>query len=94
MATFAAIDFGLGIFGWIIVGLVGGWLANMANGGRNNNLIQSFILGIVGALVGGFIIGLVLDAQVGLIASIVVAFIGALLLTWIVRAVTGSRSPV
>jgi len=40
------------------------------------------------------VVGLFVDAQVGLIGSIVVAFIGALLLTWIVRAVTGGRSPV
>lgn len=94
MLTLAAIDFGLGIFGWIIVGLIGGWLANMANGGRNNNLIGSFILGIVGAIVGGLLIGLFVDAQVGLIMSIVVAFIGAMLLTWVVRKVAGANSPV
>lgn len=94
MLTFAAIDFGLGIIGWIIVGLVAGWLANMANGGKNNNLIGSFVLGIVGAIVGGLLIGLFVDAQVGLIMSIVVAFIGALALTWIVRAVAGRNSPV
>jgi len=35
-----------------------------------------------------------INATVGLVDSIVVAFIGALILTWIVRAISGSRSPV
>lgn len=94
LVEFARINFGIGIIGWIIVGLVAGWLADVVNGGRNNTLLQSFILGIVGALVGGFILGFFFDGQTGLILSIVVAFIGALILTWIVRAVTKGNSPV
>jgi len=45
-------------------------------------------------LIGGFVLGFFVSGTYGVIGSIVVAFIGALLLTWIVRAVTGSRSPV
>lgn len=94
LVEFAKINFGLGIVGWIIVGLVAGWLADMANGGPNSNLPVSFALGIVGALVGGFVLGLLFDGSTGLIMSIVVAFIGAMLLTWVVRKVMGSNSPV
>ncbi len=94
LVQFGAINFGIGIIGWIVVGLVAGWLADMANGGRNNTLVQSFILGILGALIGGIILGLVFNGTTGLIMSIVVAFIGALLLTWIVRAITKGNSPV
>ncbi len=90
----AKINFGLGIVGWIIVGLVAGWLADKANGGRDSNLPVSFALGIVGALIGGFILGFLFDGQTGLIMSIVVAFIGAMLLSFVVRKVMGSNSPV
>jgi uncharacterized membrane protein YeaQ/YmgE (transglycosylase-associated protein family) len=94
LVELAKINFGIGIIGWIIVGLVAGWLADKVNGGPNSSLGVSFVLGIVGALVGGFILGFFFDGQTGLILSIVVAFIGALVLTWIVRAIMGSRSPV
>jgi uncharacterized membrane protein YeaQ/YmgE (transglycosylase-associated protein family) len=45
-------------------------------------------------LIGGFVLGLFFNGTTGVILSIVVAFIGALILTWIVRAIMGSRSPV
>ena len=94
LVEFAKINFGLGLIGWIIVGLVAGWLADQVNGGPTSNLLVSFILGIAGALIGGFILGFIFNGRTGLILSIVVAFIGALILTWIVRAIMGSRSPV
>ena len=94
LVELAKINFGIGIIGWIIVGLVAGWLADVVNGGRNNTLLQSFLLGIAGALIGGFILGFFINGQTGLIMSIVVAFIGALILTWIVRAITKGDSPI
>lgn len=94
LVEFAKINFGIGIVGWIIVGLVAGWLADMANGGPNSNLPVSFALGIVGALIGGFVLGLLFDGSTGLIMSIVVAFIGAMLLSFIVRKLMGANSPV
>src|SRR5436309_15238339 len=92
LVEFAKINFGIGIVGWIVVGLVAGWLADMANGGPNSNLLVSFALGIVGALVGGFILGLLFDGSTGLIMSIVVAFIGAMLRSFIVRKVMAAHS--
>lgn len=94
LVELAKINFGIGIIGWIIVGLIAGWLADVVNGGKNNTLWQSFLLGIVGALIGGFIFGLIFNHTAGLILSIVIAFIGALILTWIVRAVTKGNSPI
>jgi uncharacterized membrane protein YeaQ/YmgE (transglycosylase-associated protein family) len=94
LVEFAKINFGIGIVGWIVVGLIAGWLADVANGGPNSNLPVSFALGIVGALIGGFILGLLFDGTTGVIMSIVVAFIGAMLLSFIVRKVMGANSPV
>ena len=54
----------------------------------------NFGIGIVGWIIVGFILGFFFDGQTGLILSIVVAFIGALILTWIVRAVTKGNSPI
>lgn len=94
MVEIARINFGLGIFGWIITGLVTGWLAHKVADSGGGNLISDLIVGLIGAFVGGIVLGLFFNGQTGLILSTVVAFIGALLLTWIVRAIMGSRSPI
>ena len=94
MLTFAAINFGLGIIGWIIVGLIAGWLAHMVAGSGRGGVISDLIVGLIGAFVGGIILGFFFNGTTGVVLSIVVAFIGALILTWIVRAIAGGRSPV
>ncbi len=94
LVELAKINFGLGLIGWIIVGLIAGWLAHMVMGSGGGGLVSDLIVGIVGALIGGFVLGFFFNGTTGVILSIVVAFIGACLLTWIARAVMGNRSPV
>ena len=82
------------IIAWIIVGAIAGWLASVVMGTRHGqSLIEDIVVGIVGGLIGGFILD-VLDIGgdvSGLnIASIVVAFVGAVILLLILRAVRGS----
>lgn len=43
----------MSIFAWIIVGLIAGWLAEQFTG-RSHGLVTNLIVGVVGALVGGF----------------------------------------
>jgi len=94
LVEFAKINFGLGLIGWLIVGLIAGWLAHMVMGSGGGNILSDLIVGIIGALVGGFVLGFFFNGTTGVVLSIVVAFIGACLLTWIVRTVMGNRSPV
>lgn len=71
----------MSIIGWIIVGLIAGWLAERITG-RNHSLAMNLLVGIVGAMVGGFLFGSILgfDFPRGLnIASILVATAGAVL---------------
>ena len=76
---------------WIIVGLVAGWLAGMIMKGSGYGLIGDLILGLVGAIVGGWLVGLVLPSAepTGLIGSIIVATLGAIVLIFIARAFRG-----
>ncbi len=86
----------MGILSWIIVGLIAGWLAGLVVKGGGYGVVGDIILGIVGALIGGFLAANLLgmtDAVNGInITSIVVAAIGAIILVLIVRAVTGRRA--
>ena len=80
---------------WIVLGLVAGWLAGQVMKGGGYGVVGDIVLGIVGALVGGFLTGLVLgrDMVSGFnIESLVVAFIGAVILIAISRAFTGRRA--
>ena len=83
-----------GIIAWIVVGLVAGWLAGHVMRGRGYGLLGDLIVGLLGAVVGGFLAGLVIQGSVGLIGSIVVAFLGAVVLLAVLRAITGGRAPV
>lgn len=85
----------MGILSWIILGLIAGWLAGQVMKGGGYGLIGDIVLGIVGAIVGGFLTGLILgrDMVSGFnIESIIVAFIGAIVLIAISRAITGGRA--
>jgi len=78
----------MGILSWIVVGLIAGWLAGMVMG-SGYGLVGDIIIGIVGGLVGGYLSGAffgIADAVNGFnLTSILVAFIGAMLLIWVSR---------
>ena len=82
-----------GLLVWIIVGLVAGFLASHFVKGGGYGLIGDLVIGLLGAVIGGFVVGFFVHTTVGLLGSIVVAFIGAVVLIAIVRALPG-RSPV
>jgi uncharacterized membrane protein YeaQ/YmgE (transglycosylase-associated protein family) len=78
-----------GLLVWIIVGLVAGFLASRFVKGGGYGLIGDLVIGLLGAVIGGFVVGLFYHATVGLLGSIVVAFIGAVILLFVVRQVKG-----
>src|SRR5437762_5779448 len=78
---------------WIIVGLIAGWATGKIMSGRGYGPLMDIVLGIVGAIIGGFIMrALGFSDQGGMIYTILVAFGGAVLLTWLYRLVTRRRS--
>ena len=85
---------GHGIIAWIIIGVIAGWLTGKIMKGSGFGFLMDMIVGLVGALIGGFIsrhLGLGGVGEHGLIISIVIAVIGAIILTWIVRLISGNR---
>jgi len=86
------------ILGWLLLGLIAGFLASIVMRGGGFGIIGDIIVGIVGAFIGGFLFSMLTgnpnpvdDFDLG---SIFVAFVGACILIAIVRAVTGSRARV
>jgi uncharacterized membrane protein YeaQ/YmgE (transglycosylase-associated protein family) len=76
-------------FVWfILVGFVAGWLAGvvMKNGGFG--VIGDIVVGILGALLGGFLFSSFgISAGGGLLGAIIVATIGAIVLIFILRLI-------
>lgn len=84
------------IIAWIVLGAIAGWITNLIMGG-GEGVILTIILGIVGAVVGGYLAGSVLgiaDVTGINIESIVVAVIGAVIVVVIFRAMRGRRTAV
>lgn len=81
----------MGIFAWVLVGIVAGWLAGQITKGSGFGLLGNLLLGLVGAVVGGWLYGLVESPAEpsGLVGSIIVATIGAIVLIVLVRMVGG-----
>jgi uncharacterized membrane protein YeaQ/YmgE (transglycosylase-associated protein family) len=76
----------LGIIAWIIIGLIGGWLANqiLSRGG----LLYNLAVGLVGAIVGGLIFGaLRIVPEPGFLGNLISATIGAIVFLLIWRAI-------
>jgi uncharacterized membrane protein YeaQ/YmgE (transglycosylase-associated protein family) len=86
---------GHGIIAWIIIGIVAGWITGKLLKGSGFGAIMDMIVGLVGALIGGFIsshLGFGGVGEHGLVMSIVIAVIGAVILTLLLRLITGNRS--
>lgn len=76
-----------GIIWLLLVGLIAGWLAGKIMKGSGYGLVGDLIVGVLGAVVGGWVFGLLGIAAWGFVGNIIVAVIGAMLLLYLVRIV-------
>jgi uncharacterized membrane protein YeaQ/YmgE (transglycosylase-associated protein family) len=81
------------IIGWIIIGLIAGALAKFIMPGDDpGGFIITILLGIAGAIVGGFLASLIGIGGGGTLWTIIIATLGAIILLAIYRAVAGGRT--
>lgn len=81
----------MGIIGWIIIGGLAGWVASkIMNTDGQQGIILNIVVGIIGGLLGGWLLGVLgMDmAGAGIIASFLTALLGAVILLFVVKAVT------
>ncbi len=79
------------LLGWIIIGLVAGWLAGHLARGRGFGCLVDIILGLIGAVLGGWIFTRLGIAVGGAIGSLAAATVGAVVLVAIARLFAGSN---
>ncbi len=83
----------MNIIYWIILGGIAGWIASLITGG-GYGLFGDIILGILGAIIGGWVMTLIgSNGVTGFnLPSLLVAVLGSILLIWIGRALRTGRS--
>jgi uncharacterized membrane protein YeaQ/YmgE (transglycosylase-associated protein family) len=81
----------MSILAWIVLGLIAGFIASKIYVGTGQGILMDIVLGIVGAVVGGYLFdALGAGGITGFnIWSMLVAIVGAVLVLWIYHAVSG-----
>ncbi|MFD1148930.1 GlsB/YeaQ/YmgE family stress response membrane protein [Saccharothrix hoggarensis] len=86
----------MGILGWIVLGLIAGAIAKAIMPGRDpGGIIITMLLGIVGAVIGGFVGRAIFGSDISSffdLSTWLLAILGSLIVLGIYRLVTGSRA--
>ncbi|MEM6106836.1 GlsB/YeaQ/YmgE family stress response membrane protein [Mycobacterium sp. 050272] len=81
----------VGLIGYIIIGGLAGWAAGKIMKGSGSGILMNIVIGIVGALIGGFLLSFFFDtAAGGWIFTFFTALLGSVILLWIVGLVRRS----
>jgi uncharacterized membrane protein YeaQ/YmgE (transglycosylase-associated protein family) len=72
---------------FLLIGLAAGWLAGQIMKGSGYGILGDIVIGIVGAMIGGHVLGWLGIVTYGLIGSLISALVGALILIFVIRLV-------
>ncbi|HMI54405.1 MAG TPA: GlsB/YeaQ/YmgE family stress response membrane protein [Candidatus Saccharimonadales bacterium] len=81
-----------GLIGWLIIGLLAGWLAGKLARGEGYGCITDIILGLIGSVLGGWIFTRLGIFGGGFLYSLAAATLGAVILVSIVHLFVGSKN--
>jgi uncharacterized membrane protein YeaQ/YmgE (transglycosylase-associated protein family) len=77
--------------GWILIGLIAGWLSGKVTRGGGFGLLADLFLGLVGGVIGGWIFAQLGIHSYGFVGSLAAATVGAIVLVTIARLLVGSH---
>jgi uncharacterized membrane protein YeaQ/YmgE (transglycosylase-associated protein family) len=84
----------MGIIAWIVLGLIAGFIASKIVNHTGSGILMDIVLGVIGAVVGGFLFSLF--GAVGVtgfnIYSMLVAIVGAVVVLWLYHTLIGRRA--
>jgi uncharacterized membrane protein YeaQ/YmgE (transglycosylase-associated protein family) len=70
---------------FLLIGLIAGWLAGLLTKGRGLGLANDLIVGVLGAFLGGLLFWVIGLSATGLIGSLIMATVGAVLVLFLIR---------
>jgi uncharacterized membrane protein YeaQ/YmgE (transglycosylase-associated protein family) len=77
---------------FLLIGVITGWLAGKISRGAGFGLIGDLVVGVLGAVIGAWLFGLLGITTWGILGSLLVALCGALVLLWLVRLVRPGKA--
>jgi uncharacterized membrane protein YeaQ/YmgE (transglycosylase-associated protein family) len=77
------------VIAWVVVGLLAGWMAGKVSRGRGFGCLANIVLGLVGAVLGGWIFTKLGIERFGFVYSLAAATLGAVILVAIARLFSG-----
>jgi uncharacterized membrane protein YeaQ/YmgE (transglycosylase-associated protein family) len=84
----------MSVIAWLVLGLIAGFIASKLVNHSGSGVLMDIVLGVIGALVGGFLFSVV--GAVGVtgfnIYSMLVAVVGAVVVLFIYHALVGRRA--
>ena len=75
------------IFWFLLIGLAAGWLASLITKRERKGIVSYLIIGIIGAMLGGFVFRLLHLVAYGLNGELVTATVGAVILLFVLRKI-------
>jgi uncharacterized membrane protein YeaQ/YmgE (transglycosylase-associated protein family) len=85
------VEYRRGIIGWLVIGLIAGWLAGKLSRGEGYGCITDIILGLIGSFIGGWLFMKLGILGGGLFYSLAAATVGAVILVAIVHLIVPGR---
>jgi uncharacterized membrane protein YeaQ/YmgE (transglycosylase-associated protein family) len=76
-----------------LIGLCAGWLAGQIWKGGSFGLVGNLIVGVIGAILGGWIFGMMGMGSGNLIGQLAVATVGAIVLLFLLSLLSGAKKP-
>jgi uncharacterized membrane protein YeaQ/YmgE (transglycosylase-associated protein family) len=70
---------------FLVIGGIAGWLAGKVTKGKGFGLWGNLGVGIVGAILGGFLFSILGFGMGNLLGQLIMAFVGAVVLLWLIR---------
>lgn len=77
----------VGFVSFLLIGALAGWLSGVIVKGRGFGPLGNTLVGVLGAFLGGFVLGILGIHASGLLGQLIFATLGALLLVWLLRFV-------
>jgi uncharacterized membrane protein YeaQ/YmgE (transglycosylase-associated protein family) len=72
---------------FLLIGLAAGWVAGLLTKGKGFGIFLNLLIGVLGAVLGGFLLSMLGFEGYGVLARLVTAVIGALVLLWFAKLI-------